>query len=73
MSFLYLHGSDAISMLRFDFGSVWENAVEIEGHDFISGRGMALSFGTPIGPISFSYGFASNGKKRLYFSAGYQF
>ena len=58
---------------RFDFGAVWENSVDVQGSDFISGRGVALSAKTPFGPLSIAYGQASNGKERLYLSAGYSF
>ncbi len=58
---------------RFDFGAVWENSVEVNGKDFISGRGAALSLKTPLGPFSAAYGRASNGHDRFYFSAGYNF
>jgi len=64
---------DTYLSLRFDAGAVWENVVEIKADDFINGRGISLSMKTPIGPLSFAYGLASNGRKRLYFSAGYQF
>ncbi len=58
---------------RLDFGAVWQNSVDVKGSDFISGRGAALTARTPAGPISIAYGQASNGSKRLYFSAGYNF
>ena len=64
---------DTFLTLRYDVGSAWKNSLEIKGEDFISGRGVAFAFDTPLGPISFAYGVASNGKKTLYFNAGYEF
>jgi len=58
---------------RLDFGAVWQNSVDVKGSDFISGRGVALIARTLVGPISIAYGRASNGSKRFYFSAGYNF
>jgi len=59
--------------MRFDFGSVWKNAVAVTGEDFISGRGAALALKTPLGPVSLAYGRASNGIDRIYFNAGFDF
>lgn len=59
--------------LRFEVGGAWKNAVKAKAQDFINGRGICLSMNTPAGPLNFSYGRASNNKKRLYFSFGYNF
>ncbi len=59
--------------VRVDFGSVWKNSVEVKAEDFISGKGAALALSTPLGPISFAYGRASNGNDRIYFNAGFDF
>jgi len=59
--------------LRFDFGGTWKNAVKVNATDFITGRGVALSFSTPLGPLSVSYGQASHHRPRVYFSFGYAF
>lgn len=58
---------------RYDVGAAWESAVDVQPIDFINGKGIALSFKSPLGPLSVSYGAASNGKRRLYFTAGYDF
>ncbi|HPN33807.1 MAG TPA: patatin-like phospholipase family protein [bacterium] len=59
--------------LRIDFGGTWKNAVKVKATDFITGRGVALSFSTPLGPLSVSYGQASHHRPRVYFSFGYVF
>ncbi len=64
---------DIYLSLRYDVGAAWETAVDVQPVDFINGKGVALSFKSPLGPISFSYGAASNGKRRFYFTAGYDF
>jgi NTE family protein len=64
---------DTYFSMRFDVGAVWANVLEAQMDDFTSGRGIALAFETPIGPISFSYGLTEMGKKVLYFNAGYDF
>ena len=64
---------DTYFSLRFDLGAVWTSVLEVQLEDFTSGRGFELSFDTPIGPISFAYGFAEMGKKAIYFNAGYEF
>ncbi len=58
---------------RYDLGATWNKMEEINSQDFISGVGAALSFSTPIGPISFAYGRSNRGQRRLYFSAGFEF
>ncbi len=64
---------DIYLSLRYDVGAAWETAVDLNPVDFINGRGVALSFKSPLGPLSLSYGAASNGKRRVYFTAGYDF
>ncbi|OGC05644.1 hypothetical protein A2V82_00115 [candidate division KSB1 bacterium RBG_16_48_16] len=65
--------ADFYLSFRFDGGAVWENAIEVEAKDFINGKGVALIFKLPIGPLSLAYGRASNGRDRVYLSAGYNF
>lgn len=64
---------DTFLSLRFDVGAVWESVLDVKAEDFIHGKGIAVSFKTPIGPITFAYGRASNGKREVYFTAGYDF
>ncbi len=64
---------DTFLTLRFDFGAVWEKDLIINGSDFVNGRGLALSFQTPIGPLSIAYGQANTRDERVYISAGYEF
>jgi NTE family protein len=65
--------ADFYLSFRFDGGAVWENAIEVATKDFINGKGVAIIFKLPIGPVSIAYGRASNGKDRVYLSAGYNF
>lgn len=58
---------------RFDFGAVWEKSVDIKPKDFISGKGLALSFATPAGPFTVAYGKASLGREQFYLQFGYGF
>lgn len=64
---------DTYLSVRFDMGAVWENVLEIQAEDFIGGKGVAVSFDTPLGPFEFAYGWAANGRKEIYFKAGYDF
>ena len=59
--------------LRYDFGSIWNDIVEIKAEDFISARGISLSFETPFGPLSVTYGKCSNDRERYYITAGHSF
>lgn len=59
--------------LRVDFGGTWKNAVKVNATDFITGHGVSLSFSSPLGPLSISYGQASHHRPRVYFSFGYTF
>ncbi len=59
--------------LRLDIGAVWESVVDVSPQDFINGRCFGFSLQSPFGPVSLSYGMASNNQKRVYFSAGYDF
>jgi len=59
--------------IRLEVGGTWKNAVKVNARDFINGHGLALAMNTPAGPLSISYGWASNHKQRLYFSFGYSF
>ena len=64
---------DTFFSARYDLGATWNKMEEIKSYDFVSGYGAALSFNTPIGPISFAYGRTNRGQRRFYFSAGFDF
>ncbi len=63
---LYLFG-------RYDLGEVYENADQIKLRNLRHGLGVAIALDSPIGPIEFGYGTASNDRSRYYFSAGISF
>lgn len=64
---------DGYLFTRLDIGAVWESVVDVSPSDFINGRSFGLAIHTPIGPVSVSYGLASNEQKHWYLSAGYDF
>jgi len=59
--------------LQYNIGATWKDAVDINPKDFIQGIGTSLSANTPIGPISLSVARMSDGRKVVYFSAGFGF
>ena len=60
--------------IRYDLGGVWKNSMaKINYRDFLSGWGISLSFATPLGPLSLSYGQTDTGQERFYLSAGCRF
>ncbi len=65
---------DVYLSVRYDFGGAWKKYVEdIRSEDFFHGFGGQLSTNTPVGPISFAVGKASNKKYVFYFNAGFEF
>jgi outer membrane translocation and assembly module TamA len=58
---------------RYDVGNVWENELQIKWKTTKHAIGVSLALDTPLGPITLTYGRASEGQERVYFSAGYQF
>ena len=64
---------DVYLSARVDYGAVWQESLDINFDHFVNGRGLALSFQTPIGPLSIAYGQANTRDERVYLSAGYEF
>lgn len=62
----YLYG-------RFDIGDSYGSAEEIKFRNLSQSIGFALSFNSPLGPITAAYGYADRDHERFYFSAGLQF
>ncbi len=58
---------------RYDVGNVWENELQIKWKTTKHAIGVSLALDIPLGPITLTYGRASEGQERVYFSAGYQF
>jgi len=58
---------------RYDVGEVYPSADQIKLKNLRHGIGFALSFDSPLGPISVGYGLAEKDHDRIYFSAGLDF
>jgi outer membrane protein assembly factor BamA len=58
---------------RYDVGNVWEHELQIKWGSTRHAIGINLALDTPLGPIKATYGRASDGRGRVYFSAGYRF
>lgn len=58
---------------RYDFGTTWENSIDINSKDFNTGIGTSIDVDTPVGPFSFAVGKLTDGKRLFYFSAGFNF
>ncbi len=58
---------------RYDVGNVWEHELQIKWKTTKHAIGVYLALDTPLGPITSTYGRASDGRERVYFSAGYRF
>ena len=58
---------------QYNLGALWRNALDVKAEDFLHSIGIALSFGTALGPVSIAYGRVSDGRRLYYFSAGYAF
>ncbi|RKY86647.1 hypothetical protein DRQ09_05850 [candidate division KSB1 bacterium] len=64
---------DTYLSIRYDTGGVWAKNQSIHLGNMIHSWGATLAFNLPFGPIEFSYGRASTGKDRFYFSLGYRY
>lgn len=61
------------ALARFDLGDVYPSADHIKLQNLRSGIGIALSFDSPLGPITTAYGRSDSDHERFYFSAGLAF
>jgi outer membrane translocation and assembly module TamA len=59
--------------LRYDMGEVWTKLESIKLKRLKHGFGSTLALDTPLGPLQFSYGVATNEWDKFYFSFGYDF
>lgn len=62
---LYLGGS-------LERGRVWNNDNDFDS-GYINAASIFLGFDTPLGPLSFSYGFNTEDKKAVYLNLGQKF
>ena len=58
---------------RYDLGNVWTTFEDIRIKNLRHAFGMDLSYSSPLGSISVSYGIAENKYHRLYIDVGYEF
>jgi outer membrane protein assembly factor BamA len=58
---------------RYDVGNVWGTLEEVRFNNLIHCYGAELSYDSPIGPISVSYGRSERGYERAYIDVGYDF
>jgi len=58
---------------RYDVGNVWSTLEEIRFDNLLHCSGVELSYDSPLGPISVSYGRAEREYERVYIDVGYDF
>lgn len=58
--------------VRAGAGNVWERVGDVDPSDVIFGAGLGMTIATPLGPLRADYGWAQEGRNRLYFSIGWQ-
>lgn len=59
--------------LRYDMGKVWSRLESIKFKNFKYGFGSSLALDTPLGPLKFAYGVATDEWDKLYFKFGFDF
>lgn len=69
-------GYDLFSIVRVytraGIGGVWEQPGDIGWSNAVTGFGFGTTVATPVGPVQFDYGWAEEGRNRLYISIGWQ-
>ena len=69
-------GFDPVSIARVygrvGLGGVWEQPGDIGWNEVITGFGFGTTIATPIGPVQIDYGWAEEGRNRLYLAIGWQ-
>jgi len=58
---------------RYDMGEVWTELESIKLKNLKHGFGSSLAFDTPLGPLVFAYGVATNKWDKFYFKFGFDF
>jgi NTE family protein len=59
--------------LRYDMGEVWTKLESIKLKNLKHGFGSSLAFKTPLGPLEFAYGVATDEWDKFYFKFGFDF
>jgi len=59
--------------LRYDMGEVWSRLESIKLKNLKHGLGSSLALDTPVGPLEFAYGTATNKWDKFYFKFGFDF
>ncbi|MFQ6032405.1 MAG: BamA/TamA family outer membrane protein, partial [Candidatus Zixiibacteriota bacterium] len=59
--------------LRYDMGNVWSKLESIKLKELRHAFGTSLALDTPIGPLEFAYGIATDKWDKFYFKFGYDF
>ncbi len=59
--------------LRYDMGEVWTKLESIKLKNLKHGFGSSLALDTPLGPLEFAYGVATNEWDKFYFKFGFDF
>jgi NTE family protein len=59
--------------LRYDVGEVWSRLESIKMRNLKHAFGSSLAFDTPLGPLEFAYGVATNQWDKFYFKFGFDF
>ncbi len=59
--------------LRYDTGKVWSKLESIKFKELKHGFGSSLALDTPLGPLEFAYGAATDEWDKLYFRFGFGF
>lgn len=59
--------------LRYDMGNVWSKLESIKLKELKHAFGSSLALDTPLGPLEFAYGIATDGWDKFYFKFGYDF
>jgi outer membrane protein insertion porin family len=58
---------------RYDLGNVWATLEEIRFDDLKHAFGLGISYDSPVGPVSVSYGQAERKIGRAYIDVGFEF
>ncbi|MCK4427463.1 MAG: BamA/TamA family outer membrane protein, partial [candidate division Zixibacteria bacterium] len=59
--------------LRYDMGNVWSKLESIKLENLKHAFGSSLALKTPLGPLEFAYGIATDEWDKFYFKFGYDF
>ncbi|MCK4224572.1 MAG: BamA/TamA family outer membrane protein [candidate division Zixibacteria bacterium] len=59
--------------LRYDMGEVWSKLESIKLKNLKHGFGSSLALDTPLGPLEFAYGVATDEWDKFYFEFGFDF